>query len=558
MEHDQYQPKTEFKSPEQSPPAEMPYRERAERLAESDPELASDLRFTAALAEAAAQNDATALVVGGRVRDTQLQRLTGKDLQSKDIDVEVYSMGADQLMQLCRSLGKIHIDGRQFAVLKVRNHETGHDIDVSIPRRDSKVAPGHTGFVITGDPTMSVQEAASRRDFTFNAMAENPLTGELHDYFGGRADLQAGIIRATDARYFADDPLRVMRAMQFAGRFQFDVDPATAELCRGVDLTELPKERVGEEWDKLLLRSERPSIGLEVAKDLGILRQLHPQLEVLSSINQEPEWHPDGNVWEHTKLVADAAARVIRDECLVGEEAKIVAYAALCHDLGKAATTMLEERRGQMRITARAHDQAGVALAESFLESVDKAHLRPSVLPLVREHMFYLSGPIPGDAAIRRFARRLHPATIRQYDLVSRCDSNGRGQEWEDATPSSRVLDKARELDVAEAPMQTLIQGRHVEAEGIEKGIVMGRVVAILEEAQEEGKFTEFDGGMQYFRDNRESICAEAQRRADDYVARMVAAKEARRQAAIAASRKLKQSLANTGHSPESESPAAD
>src|SRR5713101_5393207 len=228
-----------------------------------------------------------ALVVGGWVRD----RLMGRD--SKDIDLEVYGVAADRLQQFLEAFGHVETVGESFQVFKAG------DIDVSLPRRESKSGRGHRGFAVTGDPTMTVEEAARRRDFTVNAIAWNPLTDEYLDPFSGRTDLQRRLLRAVDSATFGDDSLRVLRGIQFAARFDFSLDDATKALCRIISLDDLPAERIWGEIEKLLL-APRPSIGFRLAMELGVVSKLFPELQALAGCAQEPEWHPEGDVWTHT------------------------------------------------------------------------------------------------------------------------------------------------------------------------------------------------------------------------------------------------------------------
>src|SRR5262249_40362513 len=156
------------------------------------------------------------------------------------------------------------------------------------------------------------------------------------DPFDGRGDLDRHLLRMVDADTFADDSLRVLRAVQFAARFDFAIEPATRELCRSIPLDDLPAERVWGEIAKLLL-APRPSVGLSASMDLGVVAKLFPELEALSGCPQEPEWHPEGDVWVHTLQVVDCARKRIDD--LPRAQQIAVMLGALCHDLGKPATT---------------------------------------------------------------------------------------------------------------------------------------------------------------------------------------------------------------------------
>jgi tRNA nucleotidyltransferase (CCA-adding enzyme) len=216
-----------------------------------------------------------AMLVGGWVRD----RLLGRE--SKDYDVEVYGIEPDALRAILKKFGRINTVGEHFAVYKLIGYlPTGVspsanverlEIDVSIPRRESKSGRGHRGFTIDGDPQMTFEEAARRRDFTINAILYDPLTDEFIDPYGGIRDLQQRCLRAVAAETFIEDSLRVLRAVQFAARFEMTVDDETAALCRTIDLADLPHERIWGEIEKLLLMAARPALGLDAALQLGVL-----------------------------------------------------------------------------------------------------------------------------------------------------------------------------------------------------------------------------------------------------------------------------------------------
>ena len=191
----------------------------------------------------------------------------------KDWDVEVYGVEPEKLRALLDTIGEVNVVGEAFAVYKI-----GSDLDVSIPRRESKVSRGHRGFVVEGDPNMSFEEACSRRDFTINAILKDALTGEIVDPFNGQGDIERRVLRMVSRETFAEDSLRVLRAAQFAARFEFDIDAETVEVCKGIDVTDLPKERIWAEFEKLLLKPQRPSIGLKWLYDLGVVRQLFPEM----------------------------------------------------------------------------------------------------------------------------------------------------------------------------------------------------------------------------------------------------------------------------------------
>lgn len=231
-----------------------------------------------------------ALVVGGAVRDAVM------GIEPKDIDVEVYGPGYDELSELLSGYGRADVVGKSFGVVKLHT-PSGEDYDFSVPRRDSKVGEGHRGIQVEVDHGISPKEAAQRRDFTMNALAYDPLSGELHDYYGGIDDLKNGVLRAT-SKQFKEDPLRVLRGMQFAARYNLRLDPDTARMASEVadEYHSLSKERVAEEWMKLASKGKYPGKALEFLRDTGWLKH-YPHIEALFGVPQDPEWHPEG--WSH-------------------------------------------------------------------------------------------------------------------------------------------------------------------------------------------------------------------------------------------------------------------
>ncbi len=235
------------------------------------------------------------------------------------------------------TLGRVEPVGQAFPVYKL-----GH-MDVALPRRESKAGRGHKGFIVQGDPSMPYHEAARRRDFTINAIAWDPLTDEYLDPFDGRADLDKRLLRVVDPGTFEDDSLRVLRALQFAARFELTIDPATADICRAIPLDDLPAERIWGEFEKLLLKAQRPSIGFALARELGAIEQILPEMVPLYDCPQDAEWHPEGNVWIHTLMVIDEARK--RNGDLDRARLATIMLGAVCHDLGKPATTAQRLRR---------------------------------------------------------------------------------------------------------------------------------------------------------------------------------------------------------------------
>src|SRR5688572_11413405 len=356
----------------------------------------SSLGPVTAVAEAIRAAGGRALVVGGWVRD----RLLGRE--SKDLDIEVFGLPGDVLRDVLGRLGRVEPVGNSFPVFKLAGIGDSV-IDVSLPRRESKAGRGHRGFVVEGDPTMSIADAARRRDFTINAIAWDPLTGAYEDPFDGRADLTRRMLRAVDPVTFGDDSLRVLRAVQFAARFEFALDEDTAAVCRRISLDDLPAERIWGEIEKLLLQARRPTIGMKLALELGVVDRVLPELRPIVGCPQDPEWHPEGDVWVHTLMVMDEARAANED--LDRPRLTAVMLGALCHDLGKPATTAMIDGR----LRSPNHEQAGVAPTLSLLDrlnvhSVNGFEVRGQVVGLVAHHlkpgMFHKAAHV-GDGAFR-------------------------------------------------------------------------------------------------------------------------------------------------------------
>ena len=445
------------------------------------------------IAVAVRRTGGRALVVGGWVRD----RLMGHDSTlrlgsgstpssvegSKNIDLEVFGVAPDRLRQILESFDCVEAVGESFQVYKIG------DIDVSLPRRDSKSGRGHRGFVVVGDPDMSIAEAARRRDFTINAIAWDPLTEEYFDPFDGRGDLERRLLRVVDPKTFPDDSLRVLRAIQFAARFELALDETTRAICRDIALDDLPSERIWGEFEKLLL-ARRPSIGFALAVDLGVVEKLFPELHALLNCPQEPEWHPEGDVWVHTLQVIDQARTRIDD---LGRPQQItVMLGAVCHDLGKPPTTALIDGR----IRSMDHEEQGVAPTLAFLDrlnvhAIDGYDVRRQVVGLVAQHLkpgswFKVRDEV-GDGAFRRLAQKVDLELLAR---VAKSDCEGRKPGQFDCSAMDWFLERARSLGVEHRPPAPILLGRHVLELGLEPGPRVGEILKAVYEQQLDGRIT--------------------------------------------------------------------
>lgn len=442
-----------------------------------------DLDRVREIARAAAQAGGRALIVGGWVRD----RLRGQT--SKDLDVEVFGIPVERLRGMLEPHGRVEAVGESFQVFKVG------DIDVSLPRRESKAGRGHRGFEVSGDPALSIEEAARRRDFTINAISFDPLTGDYVDPFNGRRDLDNHRLRIIDARTFADDSLRVLRGVQFAARFALTVDDETRELFRRISLDDLAAERIWGEIEKLLF-APRPSIGFALALDVGVVEKLFPELLALVGCQQEPEWHPEGDVWVHTLQVIDQARTQI-DE-LPRPKQLVVMLGAVTHDFGKPATTAFIDGR----IRSIDHEERGVAPATAFLDRLnvhtfDGYDVRRQVLGLVAQHlkpgMWFKVRDEVGDGAFRRLAQKV------DLDLLARLaksDCLGRAPGVFNCEAMDWFLDRAKALGVEHRPPAPILLGRHLLALGLKPGPRVGEILKSAYEQQLDGHITDLDGAI--------------------------------------------------------------
>jgi tRNA nucleotidyltransferase (CCA-adding enzyme) len=439
-----------------------------------------------------------AFLVGGQVRDEIITSISGRANTGwdKDFDLEVYGIDSEKLYQILKGFSpEVSAVGKSFQVYKI-----GEDLDVSLPRRERKVAQGHRGFLVEGDPFMSYEEACRRRDFTMNALLKDPLTGEIIDPVGGIESIKKKEIRHINDKTFVEDSLRVLRACQFAARFEFEIAPETAELCRGIDLSDLPAERIWGEMEKMLLRAQKPSIGLEWMRKLYVLKKLFPELEALIGCPQDPEWHPEGDVWTHNCLVVDEARKLIDD--LPHPKRVTVMLAALCHDLGKPQTTEFFEGRWR----SHGHDELGAKITEGFLDKLNIHTLegfpvREQVIQIVRYHLkpgeFYKVRDKLGDGAFRRLARKVE---IELLYRVARADCLGRNLPGEPPKFSAEAqewfIQKARQLQVEQQAPKPILMGRHLIELGLKPSPFFGKILSAVYEKQLDGEINTFDEAM--------------------------------------------------------------
>jgi tRNA nucleotidyltransferase (CCA-adding enzyme) len=448
--------------------------------------MTNTLEQAVSIAAAVRAAGGRALIVGGWVRD---RLLYGPGHEPANVDLEVFGLPGDRLRSVLETFGQVEAVGESFQVYKIGA------IDVSLPRRDSKAGRGHRGFVVTGDADMTIAEAARRRDFTINAISWDPLTSEYFDPCDGRRDLERRLLRVVDPETFADDSLRVLRAVQFAARFDLALDEAARALCRQIPLDDLPPERVWGEFEKLLF-ARRPSIGFSLAMELGVVAKLLPELQALAGCPQEPEWHPEGDVWVHTLQVIDQARTRIDD--LPRPQQIAVMLGAVCHDLGKPATTAVIDGR----IRSMDHEEQGVPPAAVLLDrlnvhSIDGYDVRKQVLGLTAQHLkpgswFKVRDEV-GDGAFRRLA---HKVDLQLLARVAKSDCEGRSPGRFDCSAMDWFLDRARALGVEHRPPAPILLGRHLLALGLTPGPRVGQILKAVYEQQMDGTVTSLEDAL--------------------------------------------------------------
>ena len=428
-----------------------------------------------------------ALLVGGCVRDELLGR------KPKDFDIECFGISGADLQRALEAEFALDLVGISFGIIKLKHL----DIDVAMPRRETKLGLGHRAFGMEYDPTLTLEEASARRDFTVNAIYKDPLTDEILDPWNGRSDLEKRILRHVSP-HFTEDPLRVLRGMQFVARFDLTPAPETIEICRGMTPEGLAPERLFGEWEKLLTEGVRISKGLNFLRDVGWVRY-YPELERLIGCKQDPEWHPEGDVWNHTLCCLDAfaAERDVRRE--TEDENLVVGLAVLCHDFGKPACTMYDPVR--KRIRSLGHDEEGVAPTLSFLRRLtNEERLLKEVPPLVRLHMrpFAMWRDKSSDGAIRRLAAKV--VRIDRLVRVAAADDAGRPPFPSEPAPLRWLSEQAERLRVADSAPKPIVQGRDLIALGMKPGVGFGRILKAAYEAQLDGAFGDLKGGLEYVR----------------------------------------------------------
>ncbi len=411
------------------------------------------------IAQAISQEGGRAFYTGGYVRDY----LLNAELRPEaDIDIEVFNIEERQLMSILARFAFPKQVGKAYPIIKIAGY----------PQLDFSMA-------LTDD----YEGAALRRDFTINAVMQDVLTGEILDFVGGQQDIKNRLVRHTRAQVFKEDPLRVYRAAVLAARLNFDIYPETLDLMKVTDLSNLPGERIFDELQKLLLLAVQPAKGLRYLAQTKILEKQHPALFNLIGCIQEKEYHPEGDVWEHTLLAVDAASGLKMQT----ENPAALMWAALLHDIGKPPTSEMKVGK----IVSYGHDQVGAELARKYLRELKASNiLIREVTTLVKEHMqpllLYKQREEVTDKAIRRLVNRVN---LMDLLLLAEADYLGRNNSDDFMPIRTWFLERLEKMDLdPRQKIEPLVKGRDLIALGLKPGKNFKNILHYAFDLQLEGK----------------------------------------------------------------------
>ena len=397
--------------------------------------------------------------VGGFVRDAMMQK------ENKDVDIEVHGISPKCLEEILDCLGERIAMGESFGIFGLK----GFSLDIAMPRKEAVRGLGHKDFDIFVDPFIGTEAAARRRDFTFNALMQDVLTGEIVDHFGGREDLKAGVLRHVNDTTFAEDPLRVLRAAQFAARFGFCVAEETVALCSRMQLQHLPRERIEGELKKALLKAEKPSIFFEALREMDQLDIWFPEVKALIGIPQNPVYHAEGDVWTHTMMVLDEAAKLRHRTA----NPYWFMLSALTHDFGKAVCT---EEIGSV-LHAYHHETAGLPLAETFLRRItDETKLIAYVLNLTEHHM--RPNTVAGAGSAKKSTNKLYDQAIDPEGLICIALADDRGRITQAPSTDHEAFLYARLEHFREVMSRPYVMGRDLIEAGLKPGVEFTEILA--------------------------------------------------------------------------------
>lgn len=359
-------------------------------------------------------NGGHAYYVGGYVRDEYRFKLGQSSEMDKDIDIEIHGIEKNVLENILSEFGDVLEIGKSFGIYTIIKY----NLDIALPRIETKSGQKHTDFDIEVDPFIGTYKAAQRRDFTVNSIMKDILTGEYIDHFNGISDIENGVLRYINKDKFQEDALRVLRACQFAARFDYIIDEKTIEICKEINISNLSKERIYQEVNKGLF-ANKPSIFFKYLNEMNHLDYWFKELYDLQKVEQDERFHAEGNVYNHTLMVLDEGAKLL-DRVNYKKE---FMYALLCHDFGKFTATSIENGK----IHSYKHEEEGVPLARTFLRRLtDENFLAKYVTNMTLLHMkpnMYARDKSSIKATNKLFFNSIDPNDLI---LLSMADDRGR------------------------------------------------------------------------------------------------------------------------------------
>lgn len=424
-------------------------------------------------------------LVGGCVRD----EIMGTD--PKDIDIEVYGLTYDQVVQSLELAGFApNLVGKSFAVVKIGN------VDISLPRTDEKVGQLHKDFIVRSNPFMRPEQACLRRDFTMNAIMKSlgsKSKNEIFDPLGGIDAIKNGRIISCSWQSMQEDPLRVLRAAQFIARFDLDYSSFFRNDCQRATglFSTISVERIWEELWKMCQKGEQIGKAIWFLFNANWLHHF-PIWKNLMFIPQDSEWHPEGDAFHHALASADAAVQIAKRRNFSAEDQGILVLVALLHDAGKADTS------------DRVHSESGAELARAFLMDLHAPlHIVAIIETLVREHMTVASfgNSVPPTRVVRRLVQRLNGVKFDLWAALTEADYSGRpplppcnpAQSWEDV---------AKEIEIVDNKIQPILMGKHLlEHKLCNPGPQMGQLLKAAYEAQLNEEFSNLEQAVQWAAD---------------------------------------------------------
>ena len=411
-----------------------------------------------------------AYFAGGAVRDAMMQ------LEPKDYDIAT-SATPDQLLELYPKANTI---GKHFGVILIKYH--GHAFEIATFRTDGSYQDGRRPEQVS---FTTAEEDAQRRDFTINGMFHDPLTDRLIDYVGGADDLQAGVIRAigVPSERFQEDALRLLRAIRFSVRTGFEIEPVTLKALHENAhlLAQISVERIQEEFSKILIAPNRRR-GLALLVDTGLMREIIPEVYDLIGCEQPPQFHPEGDVYQHTSIALD----------LLVDEAPITQYlSVLLHDIGKPATYMWDD--AAQRIRFNGHDAVGAELAQTILTRLRYPNtVIEEVVAIVANHMQFMNVQQMRTAKVKRFLARPSIELEMELHRVDCASSNGITENYE-------FLRNKQEEFANEPIIPTpLISGRDLIELGHQPGPGFKAILEEVQTEQLEGRLTTKEDSLKY------------------------------------------------------------